>query len=91
VRLILMIEVICFFDVLLLEVIWGARGELTERRFALLPVVSLNLIVITAGLDAYLSDPYPFGLIVGTIGIILSSGIGYLLLRYVYRQSFTRK
>jgi uncharacterized membrane protein YdjX (TVP38/TMEM64 family) len=86
-----MIEVIGFFGILLLEAIWGVRGELTERRFALLPVASLSLIMITGGLDAYLSSPYPFGLLVLIIGIILSSLIEYLLLRYLYRQSFSHK
>lgn len=87
-RVILIVEVIGFFAVLLLEVIWGIRGVLTERRFTLPPVTALTLIMITAGLDAYLSSPYPFGLVAGAIGIMFAAIIEYLLLRYTYRQSF---
>jgi len=90
-RPILILEVIGFFGILLLQIIWGARGALTERRFALLPVLSLSLIMITAGLDAYLTSPYPFGLAALIVAITLFSILGYLLLRYVYRQSFPRK
>ncbi len=56
-RSILIIQVTGFIGVLLLETIWGIRRELTERRFALLPVASLSLMVITTGLDASLSPP----------------------------------
>jgi hypothetical protein len=90
-RVILIVEAVGFFAVLLLEVIWGVRGALTERRFVLPPVASLTLIIMTAGLDAYLSSPYPFGLVVGTLGIVISAVIEYLLFRYVYRQSFPQK
>jgi len=83
-RSILIIQVTGFIGVLLLETIWGIRRELTELRFALLPVVSLSLIMITAGLDAYLSSPYSVGLVALAIGVILASVLEYLLLRYVY-------
>ena len=90
-REILIIEVICYFGIILLQIIWGVRGELTEQRFALFQVAPLTLIMITAGLDAYLSSPYPFGLVVGSIGTIVFAIIGYPIARWIYRQVFPPK
>jgi len=86
---ILIIEVIGYFGVILLQSIWAIRKELTEQRFALFQVASLTLIMITAGLDAYLSSPtpYPFGLVTGSIGPILFAIIGYPIARWIYRQA----
>jgi hypothetical protein len=90
-RLILIIEVIGYFGVILLQIFWGIRGVLTEQRFALFQVASLSLIMITAGLDAYLSSPYPFGLVAGTIGTIVFAIIGYPIARWIYRHGFPPK
>ncbi len=86
-----MLEVAGFFALLLLEIIWGIRGTLTERRFALLPTLSLGLIMLTASLATDSSSLYLFGVVVLIIGTILSCTLGYLLLRYTYRQSFRSK
>ncbi len=86
-RLILVSEVAGFFAVLLLQAIWGIRGILTERRFALLPTLSLGLIMLTTGLSVA-SSSYLFGIIALIIGTVLSCTLVYLLLRYIYRQSF---
>ena len=87
-RLILIIEVISYFGIILLQIIWGIRRVLTEQRFALFQVASLTLIMLTAGLFAYFSSPgHPlFGLVVGIIVTIVFSIIGYPILRWVYRQ-----
>lgn len=90
---ILIIEVICYFGILALQGFWYARGELTEQRFALFQVAPLTLIMITAGLDAYLSSShsYPFGLLAFSIGTIIFAIIGYPLARWIYRQLFHLK
>jgi hypothetical protein len=90
VRLILMIEVAGFFALLLLQTIWGIRGTLTERRFALLPTLALGLIMLTAGLSVA-SSSYLFGIVALIIATTLSCALVYLLLRYTYRQSFRSK
>ncbi len=87
---ILIIEVIGYFGVILLQSIWASRGELTEQRFALFQVASLSLIMITVVLFSS-SPEYPFGLLAGSIGVILFSIIGYPILRWVYRQVFPPK
>ncbi len=90
---ILIIEVIGYFGILALQGFWYARGELTEQRFALFQVAPITLIMITAGLDAYLSlaHPYPFGLLALSIGTIIFAIIGYPIFRWVYRQVFPPK
>ncbi len=89
----LVIEVIGYFGVILLQIFWGIRGMLTEQRFALFQVAPLTLIMITAGLDAYLSSPhpYPFGLLALSIGTIVFAIIGYPIARWIYRQVFPPK
>jgi len=90
---ILMIEVIGYFGILALQGFWYARKELTEQRFALFQVAPLTLIMITAGLDAYLSSPhpYPFGLLALSIGTIVFAIIGYPIARWIYRQTLPPK
>jgi hypothetical protein len=90
---ILIFEVLGYFGILLVQVFWHVRGELTERRFALFQVSSLTLIIITAGLDAYLSSPrpYPFGLIAISIGTMVFAVMGYPIARWIYRQMFPPK
>ena len=83
---ILVIEVIGYFGVILLQIVWGIRGMLTEQRFALFQTASLTLIAITAVLY-YSSPDYPFGLLAGSIGTIVFALIGYPILRWVYRQA----
>ena len=87
------IEVVSYFGILILQGIWFARGELTEQRFALFQVAPLTLIMITAGLDAYLSSlhPYPFGLLALSIGTIVFATLGYPIARWIYRQIFPLK
>ncbi len=87
--LILIIEVIGYFGVILLQIIWGIRGVLTEQRFALFQVASLTLIAITAVLY-YSSPEYPFGLLAGSIGTILFAIIGYPIARWIYKQMMQR-
>jgi hypothetical protein len=85
---ILIIEVICYFGILALQGFWYARGQLTEQRFAVFQVAPLVLIIITAGLDAYLSAarPYAFGLLALSIGTIIFTVIGYPIALWLYRQ-----
>jgi hypothetical protein len=90
-RLFIIIEVIGYFGLIGLEVFWQIHGVRNEQRFALLQVATLSLIMITAGLNAYLSSPYPFGLVVGTIGTIVFAIIGYPIFRWAYRQFFPPK
>lgn len=85
---ILILEAMGYFALLALQAFWHARGELTEQRFALFQVVPLTLIMITAGLDAYLSTPDPFGLLAVSIGSIVFAVVGYLIARWIYRQVF---
>jgi hypothetical protein len=89
-RLVLISVIIGYFGVILLQIIWGIRGALTERRFALFQVAPLSLLMITAVLY-YSSPEYPFGLVAGSIGTILFSIIGYPIARWVYRQIFPPK
>jgi hypothetical protein len=89
-RLLLVIEVIGYFGVLLLQIIWGIRGILTEQRFALLQVASLTLIMITVVLLSF-SPEYPFGLLAGSIGTVIFGIIGYPIARWLYRQIFLTK
>jgi hypothetical protein len=88
---ILIVEVIGYFGVILLQIIWFVRGELTEQRFALFQVATLTLIMITAGLDAYLSSRYTFGLVMVSIGTIVFAFVGYPIARWIYRQVFPLK
>jgi hypothetical protein len=90
---ILIVEVIGYFGILALQVYWHVHRELTERRFALFQVTPLTLIMITAGLEAYLSSPhpYPFGLFALSIGTIIFAIIGYPIARWIYRQTFPPK
>ena len=88
-RAILIVEVIGYFGIILLQIIWGIRGLLTEQRFALFQVASLSLIMITVVLSSYLPE-YPFGLVAGSIGTVLFSVIGYPIARWIYRQMFPR-
>ena len=90
---IIIIEVIGYFGILAVLGFWHARGELTEHRFALFQVAPLSLIIITAGLDAYLSSPhpYPFGLLALSIGTIIFAAIGYPIARWIYRHVFPPK
>jgi len=92
-RQILLIETICYFGLIGLEIYWQIHVERNERRFALLQVASLTLIMLTAGLDANLSlpHPYPFGLLAISIGAILFAVIGYPIARWIYRQVFPEK
>ena len=92
-RMILNIEVICYFGLILFQIILAVRGLLTEQLFALLQVAFISLIMITAGLDANLSSPhpYPFGLLTGSIGTIVFAVIGYPIARWIYRQVFPPK
>ncbi len=89
-RPIIIIEVICYFGVILLQIFWGIRGVLTEQRFALFQVASLSLIMITVGLFDY-SPEYPFGLIAISIAVFLFWIIGYPMARWIYRQVFPPK
>jgi hypothetical protein len=57
----LIIEMICYFGIIGLEIYWQIHGVRNERRFALLQVASLSLIVITVGLFNF-SPQFPFGL-----------------------------
>jgi hypothetical protein len=83
-RLLLIIEIIGYFGVILLQILWGVRRELTEQRFALFQVASLSLLMITAVL--YYSLPeYPFGLLTGSMATIVFTIIGYPIARWVYR------
>ncbi|HKY54583.1 MAG TPA: hypothetical protein VJM08_09770 [Anaerolineales bacterium] len=86
----LFIETIAYFGIIGLEIYWQIHGVRNERRFALLQVASLSLIIITTGLGAYFSSfhPYPFGLIALSIGVIVFAAIGYPLSRWIYRQAF---
>ncbi|MEW6402319.1 MAG: hypothetical protein AB1649_11000 [Chloroflexota bacterium] len=90
---ILIIEVAGYFGILALQGFWHARGELTEQRFAIFQIAPLTIIIMTAGLDAYLSSPqpYPFGLLAMSIGTIIFAVIGYPIARWVYRQIFPPK
>lgn len=90
---VLIIELVCYVGVIVLLIFWGIRGILTEQLFAAFLAAPLSLIIITAGLDAYLSspDPYPFGLIVSSIGSLVSTILSYLIARWGYRQIFPPK
>jgi hypothetical protein len=81
----LVIEVIGYFGIILLQAAWAIRGELTEQRFALLQVASLSLIVITVVLFSS-SPEYPFGLVAGSLGVIVFTILGYPAARWIYRQ-----
>ena len=81
----LVLETLGYFGVILVQIIWNVRGELTEQRFALFQVASLSLIMITAVLSSALPE-YPFGLLAGSIGTIVFAIIGYPLARWIYRQ-----
>ena len=87
---ILVIEVLGYFGILLLQSIWAARGVLTEHVFALVQVASLSLIMITVVLFSSTPD-YPFGVLVGSMGAIIFSAVGYPIARWIYRQSFPPK
>lgn len=86
----LILEVICYFGVILLQIFWGIRGVLTEQRFALFQVASLSLIMITVVIFSS-SPEYPFGLLAGSIGTIIFALIGYPIAQWVYRQVFPPK
>jgi|RhiMetdeSRZDD1v2_1073273.scaffolds.fasta_scaffold115515_3 hypothetical protein len=90
---ILIIEVIGYFGIIGLEIYWQIHGIRNEQRFALLQVATLTLIMITAGLNAYLSspNPYPFGLLALSIGTLAFMIIGYPITRWIYRQFFPPK
>ena len=87
---ILLIEIICYFGIIVLLPILAVRGILTEQLFALLQVAPLTLILITALLN-YSSPGYPFGLLAGSVGTIVFTIIGYPIARWLYRQLFPRK
>ncbi len=89
-NLLVTIEVICYFGILGLEVYWQIHGVRNERRFALLQVASLSLIVITVGVFNY-SPEYPFGLVAVVISVFLLWIIVYPTARWIYRQFFTPK
>lgn len=86
----LVIEMIGYFGILFLQLVWYSRGELTEQRFAIFQVASLSLIMITVVLFSS-SPEYPFGLLAGSLGTILFTVIGYPIARWVYRQVFPSK
>lgn len=88
--LLLTIEVICYFGLIGLEVFWQIHGVRNERRFALLQVATLSLIVITVGLLNY-SPEYPFGLVAVVISVFLLWIVGFPIARWIYRQFFPPK
>ena len=90
-RSVLIFEIIGYFGIIWLLAVWYVRGELTEQRFALYSVMPLSLIMLTAGLNAYLSSSYLFGLVIEIIATIVFAIIGYQIARWIYRQVFPHK
>jgi hypothetical protein len=88
--LLLVIEAIGYFGIIGLEIYWQIHGIRNERRFALLQVASLSLIVITVGLLNY-SPKYPFGLVAVVTSVFLLWIIVYPIARWIYRQFFPPK
>ena len=87
---IVLIETICYFGIIMSLPVLAARGKLTEHLFALLLVAPLTLILITVGIFSF-SPEFPFGLLAGSIGTIVSAIVGYAIARWAYRQLFRRK
>ena len=83
----LVIETIGYFGIIGLEIYWQIHGVRNERRFALLQVASLSLIVITVGLFNY-SPEFPFGFVAVVISVFLLWIIVYPITRWIYRQFF---
>ena len=86
-NLLLTIEVICYIGIIGLEIYWQTHGNRNERRFALLQVATLSLIVITVGVLNY-SPEYPFGLVAVVVSVFLIWIIVYPIARWAYRQFF---
>jgi hypothetical protein len=87
---ILIVEIVGYFGIILLQVFWGIRGELTEQRFALFQVAPLSLILISVVL-LNASPEFPFGFLMGSIGTLVFSIIGFPISRWIYRQVFPPK
>lgn len=46
-RLVLICAVIGYFGIIILQGVWYAHGELTEKRFALFQVTYLSFLILT--------------------------------------------
>jgi hypothetical protein len=88
-ELLLQIEAVGYFGVSLSQALLYKRGELTAERFALLQLGGLMPILITANINSYLSSSDLFGLVMGTIGVIVFPFVGYPIAKWVYRQFFS--
>lgn len=63
------------------------RGELTERRFALVVVTYWSLFTISVFL---MLSAESTGIIIGAVLSILWYVLGYPMARWIYRQVFSR-
>lgn len=86
--ILLLFEIISYFGLIVVQISWKKRGELTANRFALLNVSYLSVFIITAFLAISISYEH----IIMFVGLVIIWWIGGIpFARWVYRQFFPDK